>query len=170
MNEKPIELVAYHEAGHAVVGAFCLGLIPQEITIRSKKARPGYSQYPSSGSLLWAQTMQTSLYDYGPVLLAGFAAEDHFIHLSGNNEAEASGALGDLEEFENFCISLGIEPSLESEIYRNLLETFTERTMEYIEGLWSYIQPLAIALLDLKTIRHPEIMEYLPKHTGRAQG
>ncbi|THD20846.1 ATP-dependent metallopeptidase HflB [Fasciola hepatica] len=175
--------VAYHEAGHAVVGWFlehCHPLLKVSIIPRGKAL--GYTQYQPRD--IYLHTKEQML-DEMCLALGGRASEEVFFNKVG------SGAVDDLQKVTRSAyaqvVQLGFSPKvgmlsfdlpqqgdmvlakpyseqtaqiIDQEV-REMVQKAYERTLDIVRGKKSLVERLALRLLDKEQIQKEDLIEIL---------
>lgn len=158
-NHSPREAVtAIHEAGHAVITAWLHG--PESVqncTIERSATAGGYTD-----SLAGNRTV----FEISMVYLAGYMASVEYLHRRNaltetNIQTIQQDACHDTTAFEKLYQDKG-EPLEQPYSYIQARLTRLFRTGLYFQ----YVEPLAAALLEKKTLKQPELRQYLPNASG----
>jgi hypothetical protein len=124
LRERRARVVAYHEAGHAIVGAR-LGLVPEEVGVE-------VATRFDAGAVVSPTLPSTSRTHQTIVLAAGGLAEQRASGIAargtGSDEAQIAG--------------LGLSPRTEARARR--------RAAELVSDLWPFIEALVPALLEYR--------------------
>ncbi|MDJ0755534.1 MAG: ATP-dependent zinc metalloprotease FtsH [Ardenticatenaceae bacterium] len=128
MSEEEKEIVAYHEAGHAVVGHFLPYMMPvQKVTIIPRGRAGGYTLYLPDEKMV---TSVQEIEDMVATTLGGRAAEEIFFGLV------STGASGDLQQVTRYARAMIMQYGMSEELgLRSYGEQsgniFLGRTMTY---------------------------------------
>ena len=142
--------LAYHEAGHAVVGAV-LGAPPSKVTIRQEGAWGGHTlTNPDRG--------HHGVQDRALVALAGYVVQVKY----APDSAELAGK-GSYQDFKTarWCSERMFSHRLVGERNNKRLEELTEKL---IEDHWPVVVEFAETLLTKEVLDQNEIDELLAKH------
>lgn len=166
MDEDTRRLVAYHEAGHAIMGVIC-GERVGKVTILPRGGAGGFTQFipPDEGTM----TSRADLRNQIKIALGGRAAEE----LIYGSPDVTTGAVGDLQRvtqiayqmFESFGFSSAIgnfaigedsSESLRSQVdqeVQHFVHMIYEEVIDDLSGFESALRSLAETLVDVDTVR-----------------
>ena len=166
MDEDTRRLVAYHEAGHAIMGVIC-GERVGKVTILPRGGAGGFTQFipPDEGTM----TSRADLRNQIKIALGGRAAEE----LIYGSPDVTTGAVGDLQRvtqiayqmFESFGFSSAIgnfaigedsSESLKSQVDQEVqyfVHMIYEEVIDDLSGFESALRSLAETLVDVDTVR-----------------
>lgn len=166
MDEDTRRLVAYHEAGHAIMGVIC-GERVGKVTILPRGGAGGFTQFipPDEGTM----TSRADLRNQIKIALGGRAAEE----LIYGSPDVTTGAVGDLQRvtqiayqmFESFGFSSAIgnfaigedsSESLKSQVdqeVQHFVHMIYEEVIDDLSGFESALRSLAETLVDVDTVR-----------------
>ena len=166
MDEDTRRLVAYHEAGHAIMGVIC-GERVGKVTILPRGGAGGFTQFipPDEGTM----TSRADLRNQIKIALGGRAAEE----LIYGSPDVTTGAAGDLQRvtqiayqmFEsfgfssaigNFAIDENSSESLKSQVdqeVQHFVHMIYEEVIDDLSGFESALRSLAETLVDVDTVR-----------------
>lgn len=173
MDEDTKRLIAYHEAGHAIMGVIC-GQKVGKVTILPRGGAGGFTQFipKEDGSM----TTQTDLRNQIKIALGGRAAEE-LIYGEAN---VTTGAAADLQQvtriayqmFENFGFSSSIGNFAIDDDPSDFLKSMVDQEVQYcihriydevrddLSGYKSALSSLADTLVAIDTV-HGETVEQL---------
>jgi len=173
MDEDTRRLVAYHEAGHAIMGVIC-GERVGKVTILPRGGAGGFTQFipPDEGTM----TSRADLRNQIKIALGGRAAEE----LIYGSPDVTTGAVGDLQRvtqiayqmFESFGFSSAIgnfaigedsSESLKSQVDQEVqyfVHIIYEEVIDVLSGFELALRSLAETLVDVDTV-HGETVEQL---------
>lgn len=171
------EIVAYHEAGHAIVNLqksllpklYKVSIVPRGSALGTTTLLPDEDQNISSKELLLEQLA---------LLMGGRAAERVFFGSTTN------GAAGDLETARNIARKMVYEWGMGQKLYyepeqrdaeievNRILENADRDALTLIEAHRKNTKKLAEALLSYETLSREEVVELLKaqEHAGSASG
>jgi len=164
MDDETKRLVAYHEAGHAVMGVL-MGEKIGKVTILPRGGAGGFTQFvPKEEGMVSRTTLENQV----KIALGGRAAEE----LVFGRADVTTGAVGDLQRvtemvyqmFANYGFSSlgnlmvddGSSEYLKSQVDRevvSLVERLYHETLQDLEANWVALTALAESLIKLDTIR-----------------
>ncbi|MGA1564456.1 MAG: ATP-dependent metallopeptidase FtsH/Yme1/Tma family protein, partial [Pontimonas sp.] len=176
MDEDTRRLVAYHEAGHAIMGVIC-GERVGKVTILPRGGAGGFTQFipPDEGTM----TSRADLRNQIKIALGGRAAEE----LIYGSPDVTTGAVGDLQRvtqiayqmFEsfgfssaigNFAIDENSSESLKSQVDQEVqyfVHMIYEEVIDDLSGFESALRSLAETLVDVDTVRGETVEDLVYK-------
>ena len=166
-SEREKQLIAYHEAGHAVLGHFLTSEKISNISIMPTTSGAGgftVTQYEDDNELCPLTNYKAKI----SMLYGGRAAETI---LCGGVENASTGASQDIREATNLAcsyvtISSGIDLSAfgstgeeeVSKLAKKLLKETWETALDTLKEKWSVVEAVATALLKRETLNADEFL------------
>jgi hypothetical protein len=154
-----LEITAYHEAGHAVAG-YLLGYLPIDVTIERDGAivgRTNFDPMPDSLKDYLNESREKREYIRARVITecAGTIATD--IKFPGRSHDEG-------DTHDHYWTEKLMEETIiwEGHIEKNLAE-FLDETRTLLNRNWLWVEAVAAALLDSKSLTRLEIFRLKPE-------
>lgn len=146
-------LLAYHEAGHVVVGA-ALGAPPSFATIEQKGTMGGHTETrPERGQLnVWDRPIDA---------LAGYVAQIRYAPES--IESAKIGASTDFDRAE-WCVRRWFAHTPDEESLDHARKDAREKTEALVDQHWATIERVAEALVEKEQLKEREIDALLDAH------
>lgn len=165
-NQREKEIVAYHEAGHAVIAYFLTNKKVSNISIKPTTSGAGGFTITENDE---EKEILCPIDDYKNEIIMLYGGRAAEVKLCGSIEQATAGAMQDIKEATKLAINYvalksGIDYSVFGEqgtkdimqmTKTNLTESWTEAT-NVIDNKWEYVDKLAKELIDKEVINAEE--------------
>lgn len=153
---------AYHEAGHAVVGAL-RGLAPISVTIAPDKYALGKTKFPDwlpEFKNHYGDSPEKRCYIETRILIAIAGTTAHAIQFP-----EHPRDVGDIYDERRARDIIEENAGWADDCRDQYFEQLQELCQKLLQQNWPWVHAVAFALLERTTISNAEVMEMLPKAT-----